>query len=77
VTDVSGASVTVTDETGPPPIVDDNPPQDLDGDGRYEDIDGNGEFTVADVQVFSRTGTQTSCRTTPRPSTSPGTIRRT
>jgi hypothetical protein len=52
VTDVSGASVTVTDDIGPPPVDGEDPPQDHDGDGRYEDIDGDGEFSIADVQVF-------------------------
>ena len=49
----TGATLTVSEEAGPPALPgQDDPPQDIDGDSLYEDIDGNDEFTIGDVQIF-------------------------
>lgn len=51
-TDNVTRTISVSSQTGIPPIVGESPPQDLNGDGLYRDINGDGEVDVFDVQAL-------------------------
>jgi hypothetical protein len=49
----TGATLTVSEETGPPALPEqDNAPQDLNDDGLFEDVNGDDRFSIVDVQIF-------------------------
>jgi len=48
----TGATISVSERTGPPAVVGDTPPTNIDDDGGYEDVNGNGDLDIGDVQAL-------------------------